>query len=555
MIVVRCLAKLALSAGLLVFGYSSTTVASERWLVLPFENLSDKAEYNWLGEGMALLLSDLLSVPGTDVITPRERRAAYGLLAFPTTAILSHASAIRLAQETGADLLVVGTYTVTRTKGNEQVSLSIQLIDVPAGMLSQHPFEAGAPMADLLELQGILAWDLLISQQVPVAVSRNQFVSRLRTIPPRAFELFVKADLAKDLTTRTELLRAALKQLDHKKTESPFQSAIYDLGQAFYQQGNSEQGILWLSQVKPGGLYYREAQFYLGLCYFSHGELDKAASIYAELMRTVPTTSVFNNLAVIETKQRHYTKAVDYLTMALAVTGDNPDLWFNSGYALWLDGNYEMAAAKFREAVRRRADDAEAQYLLAKCLAELGRHQEAKTALDKARKSLPAVAKWERSGQVPMLARIMEELDRLALSRSDDQRSSEGTIGAMGTQPRWLDRALMTAESLAAQKRDQEALAFLEVLLRQTPDSARAHFLKACLHEQRKDYPTAIAELRAATFWDPRFVAAHVRLGKMYLTVADTGHAWDSLRRALALEPDNEEALALQRAILQTQYR
>ena len=46
-------------------------------MVLPFENTSNKPEYNWVGESFADALADLLNKPGLVVVSSDERELAY----------------------------------------------------------------------------------------------------------------------------------------------------------------------------------------------------------------------------------------------------------------------------------------------------------------------------------------------------------------------------------------------------------------------------------------------------------------------------------------------
>src|SRR5436190_7825353 len=86
--------------------------ASEIVLVLPFENLSDHSEYNWIGESFADSLSALLNKPGLIVVTSEERAVAYQRLRLPLTVLPSRATAIKIARELKASMIVIGTYNV-----------------------------------------------------------------------------------------------------------------------------------------------------------------------------------------------------------------------------------------------------------------------------------------------------------------------------------------------------------------------------------------------------------------------------------------------------------
>src|SRR5678816_1537093 len=82
-------------------------------MVLPFENTSNRPEYNWVGESFADSLSDLLNKPGLVVVSRDEREVAYQRLRLPETVIPSRATAIKLARQAKATMIVIGSYSVT----------------------------------------------------------------------------------------------------------------------------------------------------------------------------------------------------------------------------------------------------------------------------------------------------------------------------------------------------------------------------------------------------------------------------------------------------------
>src|SRR5215510_10518190 len=91
-------------------------------MVLPFENTSNRAEYNWVGESFADALADLLNRPGLIVVSSDERELAYHQLRLPETVIPSRATAIKLARQVKATMIVVGSYTVTPPASAENTS-------------------------------------------------------------------------------------------------------------------------------------------------------------------------------------------------------------------------------------------------------------------------------------------------------------------------------------------------------------------------------------------------------------------------------------------------
>src|SRR5437867_8447639 len=82
-------------------------------MVLPFENTSNRPEYNWVGESFADSLTELLNKPGLLVVSSNERALAYKRVGLPLTMIPSRATSIKLAREAKATMIVLGTYSIT----------------------------------------------------------------------------------------------------------------------------------------------------------------------------------------------------------------------------------------------------------------------------------------------------------------------------------------------------------------------------------------------------------------------------------------------------------
>ena len=80
-------------------------------------------------------------------------------------------------------------------------------------------------------------------------------------------------------------------------------------------------------------------------------------------------------------------------------------------YHFWKTGNFTGAVENFKEALLRDERDAEAQYLLHKCLHAMGKLAEANTAWTVARQLNSKVEGWEARKQIPDLFRIQSNCD------------------------------------------------------------------------------------------------------------------------------------------------
>src|SRR5438105_12046656 len=175
------------------------TTASEVVLVLPFENLSDHPEYNWIGESFADSLSQILDKPGLIVVSSDERAVAYQRLRLPLTVIPSRATAIKIARELKASMVIIGTYNVVVPPPSAADDKSKPPVDKPLativgearvirvneGRMAGEMFDNGwAPriydfgdeVANLQRLNGDLAYRILYQRDKALSFSRNNLI-------------------------------------------------------------------------------------------------------------------------------------------------------------------------------------------------------------------------------------------------------------------------------------------------------------------------------------------------------------------------------------------
>src|SRR5215510_12601481 len=187
-------------------------VAGDVVMVLPFENTSNRPEYNWVGESFADSLADLLNKPGLIVVSSDEREIAYQRLRLPETVIPSRATSIKLARQAKATMIVIGSYSVTpppmKTDSKEKaptdayVQVTARVIKVNEGRTlgevidggwATRQFDYGALLTTLQDIHGRLAYQILYQRDKALPYSQNQIVQEATKIPQKAFEAYVKA--------------------------------------------------------------------------------------------------------------------------------------------------------------------------------------------------------------------------------------------------------------------------------------------------------------------------------------------------------------------------
>jgi tetratricopeptide (TPR) repeat protein len=560
---------------------ASAQAVSDVVLILPFENTSSNREANWVGESFADQLSELLGQHGLRVVSSDARELSYQRLRLPLTVIPSRATAIKLAQEAGATLVVLGNYEVTPRdeKTIAEVRGSARVVRVNEGRIAgkqmqdgrwaTHEFFFGDALINLQTVQGKLAYQILYEQDDKLPFSQNLIVEQATKVPPKAFEAYVKgAMLPNGHADKPNFLQNAMREYERANPGSVYKQAAFELGQLFYSQGDHKKAAEHFSLLQQADAHYAEAAFYASLAYWRAGELQSALDTLLPLTTKVPLASIYNNAGAIAIqaaiKEKNAAKrevllkqATNFLGRAVeSVPEDTPDgamVRYNYAYALSLSGKHQEAAEQLRAVVKANPRDPEALFLFAKMLEKTGQTEAAVANDNEARKLFPGYGKaqieWDQSKTVSMLpVHLRGDFNRAEFVRAVRQDEDEAARPAPGTSAQDF---LNKARELYTAGRDDEALMELRNVVRIEPMNAEAYLITGRIYMRRGELAPAISQLKASIFWDTehKFIDAHILLGRIFLERGDRAQATAYAQSALQIDPNNPEAIALQREL------
>lgn len=546
-------------------------------LIIPFENTSSNREANWVGESFADQLSELLGAHGLRVVSSDAREIAYGRLRLPLTVIPSRATAIKLAQEAGATMVVLGNYEVSPRdeKTIAEVRGSARIVRVNEGRIAgkqmadgrwaTHEFFFGDALTNLQTVQGKLAYQVLYEQDDKLPFSQTAIVAQATKVPPKAFEAYVKgAMLPNGNADKPAYLQNAMREYERANPGSVYKQAAFELGQLYYAQGDGKKAAENFSLLQPADAHYAEAAFYAALAYERAGELQSALDVLLPLSTRAPLTSIYNNAGAISIKAAIQEKnapkreallkqATNFLSRAVESAAEDaaegPTVRYNYAYALTLLGKYGEAAEQLRAVVKVSPRHAEALFLLAKVLEKTGQAEAAAANDNEARKLLAsygrAQTEWEQSQTVSQLNVHLSN----TFNRVDYVASMTITVtAAAGTSAQDL---LAKARELYTAGHDDEALMELRNVVRVEPMNAEAYLLTGRIYMRRGELAPAISQLKASIFWDTehKLIDAHILLGRIFLERGDRAQATAYMQSAIQIDPNNQEAIALQREL------
>lgn len=567
---------------LLAASFAAATTAraqtnNDTVMILPFENTSGKAEFNWVGESFADALAELLKVPTLNVVSNDERKTIQQKLRVPLTVLPSLATSLKLAREGKATILIGGKYNILPAQGDTAATLSVtaKIIRVNEGRFLSEEFPDGKritrditlndALQNLQTVQGQVAYQILYQRDKALPFSQNQFVESANKVPARAFEAYIKGLLTSeaDSQTRENYFKNAMRLYGEAKAGETYANAALELGHSFLAQRKFPEAVDYFSRVQQTSPQFSEAAFYTGLIQWQQKNYEQALAVLRPLAEDLKLTSVYNTLgaiavqgAIADRKNKGKSdqllkEGLEFLKKAAESAPEDTVSHFNYAFARFLNNEYKEAAAELRPVLAASPRDGEAYFLLAKALEKLGDgaaadfDNQARRFLVENNRYAKLESGW-KTGQI----------DDINLRVVQPARKDFVSVVLIKKQAAPLAAPLNETENLLVQARalyknggDDDAMAILRRVLASEPMSAEAYFILGNIHLRRGDLEQAASSFKTTLFWDNKLVMAHVNLGKIYLQKKECQQAETYAKSALAVEAENADALGLQRQV------
>jgi tetratricopeptide (TPR) repeat protein len=552
----------------IVLSSASQSFAQDTIIVIPFENASpDQRENNWIGESFADQLTNLLKVPGLGVVTTKQREVIYQRFRLPFNVIPSRATSLKIAREARATLLVTGKYNIIPAQGEMPLSIQGSAIVIkvnegrrpgektPDGVWFTRTFDFGDAVANIQKIHAQLAYQVLEQQfKESLGESFKEIEARAKKIPPLAFEAFIKGILTKELETRINYFKNAMRLYAEANSGKDYPQAAYELGLCYMKQADWRNAAEYFTKLHKEDRNYVEAAFYAGLAYWRLNDNKSALNVLLKLSDYCSLTSVYINAGAMsvfsareeknpDEKTRLLEQAVKLLERASQSSPSDLSIRFNYGYALFALGKYKEAISQLRPVIESNPRDGQALFILAKSFEKTGTTEDAANFDDQARRYLSNYAKWQTTWQKNQTAEevylnLRQDLSQVATCDEPEPRNPD------------IAQALMEkAKQLFTAGNDEEALKTLRQVLIYEPTNPKAFYLIGSIHQRNGDQDAAISNLKTSIFWNNNWIDSHILLAKIYISKGECGLARSHARTAFQLDPNNQEAIGLQRIL------
>lgn len=343
----------------------------QSYLVTPFTNRTQVAQFDWLGESLAETLREMLVEEGVLSVSREERDEAARKLGLKSISQVTLAALIKLSDSAGAERLLYGRMEFVPSPASEApvpsrgtLRVSARVFDVKDAVQITEFFETG-PVEELASLETDLAWKVRRWLRPDRPMELGEFRNRHPAVKITARESYIRGLMAHSPEQRHRFLTQAIRQDPH------FAQPAFMLGREHFEHGDFREAAGWLDRVPERHVDFTESRFLLALCRYQLSDYAGARQLFEQIADRLPTPELWNNLGAAQARL-NLPQALETLQKALQADSNDPDYQFNVGYTFWKRGDFDQAAKHFRAVLDRSRDDQDAIQLLGRCLKKSG---------------------------------------------------------------------------------------------------------------------------------------------------------------------------------------
>ena len=344
-------------------------------LVFPLDGPAEMGVLEWLGEAVAVSISDQLRGPQLKPMERSERVRLVENLDLPPGARLSRGSMIRVAQGAGSDLVVMGSYSGTE----QSLRIALRVLDLKTLKLSGE-MVANGPLSALPQMENELAWLILNNNGLEETASRQKFQERTRKVPNSAYSYYIQSLYTPAENDQIRLLQRAIQGY------RLFPDAHSQLGRLYFRKGDCANALRHLQLSQNQTRDPAESDFIRGTCHIQTGQPQQAIQIFARLLQVSQPFEVLNNMGVAHLRNSDTASAISVLKEARNLIRNDPTVTLNLALAHHLQGNPSAAGSILDETVKVHPENGMLQFMTSVVLKAQGESQKAQDANAKARK-------------------------------------------------------------------------------------------------------------------------------------------------------------------------
>jgi Flp pilus assembly protein TadD len=359
---------------LLVWGMNAHAEVPVRAIVSPLDSDTGIGVLAWLGEGIAMSLSEQIESRNLKVIGRDERIRLVESVDLPPGGRISRGSLIRVAQQAKVDLLVMGRFSGTE----KSLKIALRVLDLKTLKLSGE-MTANGPLSAMPQMENELAWLILTNSGLEKTETREEFQKRMRKVPNAAYSYFIQSLESANKGSQIQSLKRALELC------RDFPQAQLRIGQLYFSRKDCDGALPYLVQGRGDGSRDPESDFMLGTCRAVKYQADQAIPLLAHVVSISRSYEALNNLGVAYLRKGDFASATRALLEAKNLAHSDATASLNFAVVHLIQGSDSAASRVIEDALRLHPKNGMLQFLHSIVLKRLGEEEKSAGAAAKAR--------------------------------------------------------------------------------------------------------------------------------------------------------------------------
>ncbi len=304
--------------------------------VLPFDNVSRQAEFDWLSAGFAeQLTAGLAKVRTIRVVERLQLDKIIKEQDLQMSDLVDETKAVKVGQVLTVKKLLLGSFQIL----NEQLLVSARIVDAETGAVdTHHVFRAEDQLDNIFEIYDELTRTVVKSFGIKLSKKQTTLMDKTKksgTKKIQAYEFYIKGLQAynrgdeKSLKEARDLFKKALNK------DKKYMDARKALGNTYIKLNELDDAIDEYEKISKSPDVTEEIYYTLGLFYTIKGKTDKAVSAYQSAIRMhAGYADAYYNLGVLYRTAGQFAAAYDMFGKALMIEDDNPDYQYEAAVTL-----------------------------------------------------------------------------------------------------------------------------------------------------------------------------------------------------------------------------
>jgi Flp pilus assembly protein TadD len=358
----------------LIWGVNAYAENPAKVIISPLEADPGIGVPDWLGEGIAMSLSEQIESRNLKVIGRNERIQLVESVDLPPGGRLSRGSMIRVAQQAKVDLLVMGKFSGTE----KSLKIAVRVLDLKTLKLSGE-MTANGPLSAMPQMENELAWLILTNSGLEKNETRAEFQKRMRKVPNAAYAYFIRSLGSANGNSQIQSLKRAV------ELYPDFPKAHYRIGQLYFSRKDCESALPYLIQGRGDESQNPEGDFMLGTCRAAKYQADQAIPLLSRAISISRSYEALNNLGVAYLRKGDMASATSALMEAKDLAHSDATAFINITVVHLIQGTNVAASSVVEDAVRLHPKNGMLQFLHSIVLKRLGEEEKSSAAAAKAK--------------------------------------------------------------------------------------------------------------------------------------------------------------------------